>query len=43
MTKVGDLSTQLEQATGDLEDHNVIRRDWKRRAEAAEGEIVGPA
>lgn len=27
--------------TGDLEDQNAIRRDWKRRAEAAEGAMVG--
>lgn len=36
-----DLSTKLEQVTGDLEDQNAIRRDWKRRAEAAENAIVG--
>jgi hypothetical protein len=32
---------QLEQATGDLEDQNKIRRDWKRRAEWAENATVG--
>jgi len=31
----------LEEVTGDLEDQNAIRRDWKRRAEAAESIIVG--
>lgn len=36
-----DLSSQLETVTGDLEDQNAIRRDWKRRAEAAEGAMVG--
>lgn len=39
VTKVTDLSKKLEQATGDLEDQNAIRRDWKRRAEAAENAI----
>jgi hypothetical protein len=31
----------LEVVTGDLEDQNAIRRDWKRRAEIAESAIVG--
>ncbi|ERF75791.1 hypothetical protein EPUS_01621 [Endocarpon pusillum Z07020] len=39
VTRVVDLSSQLEVVTGDLEDQNAIRRDWKRRAEAAEGAI----